>query len=601
MNETKQERCSHTNTWNDRSSVLQQQQQQRRQRQQQPWEHEVHQYNSGRLRNAFVSQQMMRFMVIREDETVITKPSPNPFVMATSTSTSSTSTDTTADTATANANAINPKSVVSSTECNNTSRSQRSIHDRLVQLPKEIRNIIAGGIAGMVAKSVVAPVDRIKILYQISAVPFHLRDIPNVVMTIIKEEGVVALWRGNMATMIRVFPYSGIQFMTFDWCKTYFLQKNQHHHHHNNNSQKRDEEYHQEAILRSYSTNNNHHIITASSPAQYNPVIDPTTIHNTIDSGTNLTHSHSTPPPSKQQQQQHNRHDRKYGISPLESLISGMIAGTVSVICTYPLDLVRAQLAVLKHPTTTTTTTTQTSNTTIVTNQHAVANSSSNVGRIPAATTPATTITSNHGFVRVLRDNYTRGGVSGLFRGITPTLFGILPYSGIAFTLNEQGKREIQHYMGRDVTTMERLQCGAFSGLIAQTVTYPIEVTRRRMQTLGIVRQNDTALSSCLRDVKVALPTTATSTTTNGATSITQTSTLSTASHLHSSSSISSSSSSPPSLYTTITHLYHEQGIRGFLKGVSMNWMKGPIAFAISFTTFDHVQQLLENPMERRS
>jgi solute carrier family 25, member 42 len=50
---------------------------------------------------------------------------------------------------------------------------------------------------------------------------------------------------------------------------------------------------------------------------------------------------------------------------------------------------------------------------------------------------------------------------------------------------------------------------------------------------------------------------------------------------------------------STITQLYAEQGIRGFLKGVSMNWMKGPVAFSISFTTFDHVQQILESPMER--
>mmetsp|Transcript_6042 Transcript_6042/g.5942 ORF Transcript_6042/g.5942 Transcript_6042/m.5942 type:complete len:93 (+) Transcript_6042:97-375(+) len=37
--------------------------------------------------------------------------------------------------------------------------------DGLRQLPKEIRNIIAGGFAGMIAKSIVAPFDRIKILY----------------------------------------------------------------------------------------------------------------------------------------------------------------------------------------------------------------------------------------------------------------------------------------------------------------------------------------------------------------------------------------------------------------------------------------------------
>lgn len=34
-------------------------------------------------------------------------------------------------------------------------------------------------------------------------------------------------------------------------------------------------------------------------------------------------------------------------------------------------------------------------------------------------------------------------GIRGLFRGLTPTILGILPYSGIAFALNEQGKRKV--------------------------------------------------------------------------------------------------------------------------------------------------------------
>jgi molybdopterin-guanine dinucleotide biosynthesis protein A len=41
-------------------------------------------------------------------------------------------------------------------------------------------------------------------------------------------------------------------------------------------------------------------------------------------------------------------HNSKAGLTPMESLFSGMAAGASSAVCTYPLDLARAQLAVLR-------------------------------------------------------------------------------------------------------------------------------------------------------------------------------------------------------------------------------------------------------------
>ena len=64
----------------------------------------------------------------------------------------------------------------------------------------------------MLAKSFVAPIDRIKILYQVTSAQFRLRDVPRVARSIVEKEGWGALWKGNLATMIRVFPYRLV------WC-----------------------------------------------------------------------------------------------------------------------------------------------------------------------------------------------------------------------------------------------------------------------------------------------------------------------------------------------------------------------------------------------
>lgn len=49
------------------------------------------------------------------------------------------------------------------------------------------------------------------------------------------------------------------------------------------------------------------------------------------------------------------------------------------------------------------------------------------------------------------------------------------------------------------------------------------------------------------------------------------------------------------SILATMKEVVAEEGlIRGLYKGLSMNWVKGPIAVGISFTTFDLTQILLK-------
>uniref|UniRef100_A0A8D2P203 Mitochondrial coenzyme A transporter SLC25A42 n=1 Tax=Zosterops lateralis melanops TaxID=1220523 RepID=A0A8D2P203_ZOSLA len=279
---------------------------------------------------------------------------------------------------------------------------------------KVLNSLMSGALAGAVAKTAVAPLDRTKIMFQVCFPP---QEAYRLIYHTYLNEGLWSLWRGNSATMVRVIPYAAIQFCAH-------------------------EEYKQ--ILGDY-----------------------------------------------------------YGfqgkaLTPFPRFIAGSLAGTTAAMVTYPLDMVRARMAV----------------------------------------TPKEMYSSIvHVFIRISREE----GLKTLYRGFTPTILGVIPYAGLSFFTYETLKKVHAEHSGKaQPSPPERLLFGACAGLIGQSASYPLDVVRRRMQTAGVTG--------------------------------------------HSYSSI----------LLTMQEIVREEGlIRGLYKGLSMNWVKGPIAVGISFTTFDLTQILL--------
>uniref|UniRef100_A0A8C5I156 Graves disease carrier protein n=1 Tax=Gouania willdenowi TaxID=441366 RepID=A0A8C5I156_GOUWI len=245
-----------------------------------------------------------------------------------------------------------------------------------------------------------------------------------------KKEGLLGLYKGNGAMMVRIFPYGAIQFMAFD---------------------------------------------------RYKKLLS-----------------------------------KQLGISGhIHRLMAGSMAGMSAVICTYPLDVVRARLAFQ------------------VKGDHRYT-----------------------GIINAFQTIYLKeGGVRGFYRGLTPTLIGMAPYAGLSFftfgTLKSLGLKHFPELLGRPssdnpavliLKPQVNLLCGGVAGAIAQTISYPLDVARRRMQ-----------LGSVLPDSEKCV-----------------------------------------SLTKTLKYVYETYGIKkGLYRGLSLNYIRCIPSQAVAFTTYEFMKQVL--------
>lgn len=68
----------------------------------------------------------------------------------------------------------------------------------------------------MCSKTAVAPLDRIKILLQAHSTHYKHLGVFTGLRHIVRKESLWALYKGNSAQMVRIFPYAATQFTAFE-------------------------------------------------------------------------------------------------------------------------------------------------------------------------------------------------------------------------------------------------------------------------------------------------------------------------------------------------------------------------------------------------
>ncbi|KAJ8750986.1 hypothetical protein K2173_016167 [Erythroxylum novogranatense] len=90
-------------------------------------------------------------------------------------------------------------------------------------MPLFAKELIAGGVAGGFAKTVVAPLERVKILFQTRRNEFKTIGLFGSFRKIAKTEGLMGFYRGNGASVARIVPYAALHYMTYEQYRRWII------------------------------------------------------------------------------------------------------------------------------------------------------------------------------------------------------------------------------------------------------------------------------------------------------------------------------------------------------------------------------------------
>ncbi|CAA7260590.1 unnamed protein product [Cyclocybe aegerita] len=169
-------------------------------------------------------------------------------------------------------------------------------------------------------------------------------------------------------------------------------------------------------------------------------------------------------------------------------LASGALAGITSVCSTYPLDLVRSRLSIATASIQLTNPAVQAASKQAAatmpltqTAKHAMASAYHTASATASSAYSKADLTIWGMTLKIVREE---GGIKALYRGLVTTAVGVAPYVGINFAAYEF-LRGIITPPGKS-SVPRKLACGALAGSISQTLTYPFDVLRRKMQVTGM-------------------------------------------------------------------------------------------------------------------
>ncbi|RZC84910.1 hypothetical protein C5167_047694 [Papaver somniferum] len=255
------------------------------------------------------------------------------------------------------------------------------------------KSLIAGGVAGGVSRTAVAPLERLKILLQVQN-PHSIKYNGTIqgLKYIYNTEGFRGLFKGNGTNCARIVPNSAVKFFSY------------------------------EQASRQWYENPCNVIFTYPILHVYN-----------VDGYNGYMFEDAQ-------------------LTPLLRLGAGACAGIIAMSATYPMDLVRGRLTVQTDK------------------------------------SPSQYRGIAHALTTVLKEE----GPRALYKGWLPSVIGVVPYVGLNFAVYESLKEWlietkplglVDNNSELGITT--RLMCGAAAGTVGQTIAYPLDVIRRRMQMVG--------------------------------------------------------------------------------------------------------------------